>query len=74
MTTYKPGDKGRARPPAEPAVRVRRGAEGRRVSATLPTELYVAFKAYVARAGVTGEQTIVEAIERLLRPRQARPV
>jgi hypothetical protein len=58
--------KGEARPPAEPAVRVRRPAEGRRVGATLPTELYVRFKAHVAREGITGEQAIADAIERLL--------
>ena len=59
--------KGEARPPAEPAVRVRRPARGRRVGATLATGLYVRFKAHVARHGVTGEQAIVGAIERLLR-------
>jgi hypothetical protein len=58
--------KGEAKPPPEPAVRVRRTLEGRRVGATLPTDLYVRFKAYVARRGLTGEQTIVAAIEQLL--------
>ena len=59
--------KGAAEPPPEPAVRTRRQAEGRRVGATLPTETYVAFKAHVARHGITGEQAILAAIERLVR-------
>lgn len=58
--------KGAARPPPEPAIRSRRKTEGRRVGATLCTDTYVAFKAYVARRGITGEQVIVGAIERLL--------
>jgi hypothetical protein len=66
MTTYKPSDKGRAKPPREPKVLRWRSTDSRRVGANLPTELYVAFKAFVARTGGTGEQTIVEAIERLL--------
>jgi hypothetical protein len=33
----------------------------------LPTDLYVRFKAYVARHGLTGEQAIAAAIEQLLR-------
>ncbi len=57
--------KGEASPPAEPRVR-RASKEGRRVGATLPTETFVAFKAYVARAGLTGEQAILAAILRLL--------
>jgi hypothetical protein len=59
--------KGAAVPPPEPAIRNRRRHEGRRVGATLPPDTYVAFKAHVARHGVTGEQAIVAAIERLLR-------
>ena len=59
--------KGEARLPTESAVRVRRPARGRRVGATLATELYVRFKAHVAREGITGEQAIADAIERLLR-------
>ena len=66
MVTYRPSDKGRAEPPPEPKLRARPSADGRRVGANLPTDLYVAFKAYVARTGGTGEQAIVEAIERLL--------
>ncbi len=58
--------KGEARPPPEPAIRTRRTAEGRRVGATLPTDTYVSFKAYVARRGITGEQAIVAAIGLLL--------
>jgi hypothetical protein len=54
-------------PPPEPMVRPRRKADGRRVGVTLQTDTYVAFKAYVARRGVTGEQAIVSAIERLLK-------
>ena len=61
------GRKGVATPPPEPAIRIRQKADGRRVGATLPTETYIAFKAHVARHGVTGEQAIVAAIERLLR-------
>ena len=57
--------KGEASPLAEPRVR-RTSKEGRRVGATLPIETYVAFKAYVARAGLTGEQAIVAPIQRLL--------
>lgn len=56
---------GEATPPPEPAIRPRR-SEGRRVGTTLPAELYVRFKGYVARHGVTGEQVIAEAIERLV--------
>ncbi len=59
--------KGTARPPAEPTIRPRRKPEGRRVGATLSIETYVAFKAYVARSGVSGERAIVAAIERLIR-------
>jgi len=58
--------KGEARPPPEPAIRVR-NADGRRVGAMLPTDLYVRFKAYVARSGQTGEHAIVAAIEQLIR-------
>jgi hypothetical protein len=58
--------KGDARPLAEPAVRVCRPPHGRRVGATLATELYVRFKAHVAREGITGEQAIAAAIELLL--------
>ena len=56
-----------ALPPPEPAMRVRRKAAGRRVGANLPVETYVAFKAHVARHGITGEQAIVAAIQLLLR-------
>ncbi|MGE4480834.1 hypothetical protein [Acidocella sp.] len=58
--------KGEATPLAEPKIRVPKRASGRRVGASLPTELYVRFKAYVARRGVTGEEAIVAAIEALL--------
>jgi hypothetical protein len=33
----------------------------------LPTDLYVRFKAYVARHGLTGEQAIAAAIAPLIR-------
>jgi hypothetical protein len=59
--------KGAATPPHEPAIRIRRKHEGGRVGATLPIDMYIAFKAHVARRGVTGEQAILAAIERLLR-------
>jgi hypothetical protein len=59
--------KGEAKPPPEPAIRPRRTVDGRRVGATLPIEIYVGFKAYIARNGITGEQAIVAAIGRLLR-------
>jgi uncharacterized phage protein gp47/JayE len=49
------------------AIRIRRKIDGRRVGTTLTIDTYVAFKAYVARQGMTGEQVIVAAIERLLR-------
>ena len=58
--------KGRALPPPEPALKTPRTVEGRRVGATLPTETYVRFKAYVARSGTTGERAILAAIEWLL--------
>ena len=58
--------KGRALPPPEPALRAVRKVAGRRVGATLPTETYVRFKAYVAGSGTTGDKVIVAAIERLL--------
>jgi hypothetical protein len=59
--------KGEGTPPPEPKIRIRLKTDGRRVGATLPTKTYVAFKAHVARLGVTGEQVIVAAIERSLR-------
>ena len=59
--------KGEGRPPREPSVRMRNSTEGRRVAATLPTETYVRFKAFVARRGGTAEQVIVAAITALLR-------
>ncbi len=58
--------KGEAKPPTEPEVRPRAG-DARRVGSKLPTELYVRFKAYVARHGLTGEQAIASAIEQLVR-------
>jgi hypothetical protein len=67
MTGALMSKKGAALPPPEPAIRAPRKTVGRRVGATLPTETYVAFKAHVARHGITGEQAIVAAIERLLR-------
>jgi hypothetical protein len=48
------------------AARPVRKAERRRVGSYLPTDLYVAFKAFVARSGTTGEEVILEAIERLI--------
>ena len=62
------GMKGAALPPPEPAIRLPRRPEGRRVGTTLPNETYVRFKAHVARSGTTGEQAIRLAIERLLDP------
>jgi hypothetical protein len=59
--------KGAAVPPEEPAIRRRQKTDGRRVGATLPHDSYVAFKAYVARHGVTGERAIIAAIEHLVR-------
>ncbi len=66
--------KGEAKPPPEPAIGTRRAAGGRRVGATLATELYVRFKAHVARNGVTGEQAIAAAIELLLTGAADQPV
>jgi hypothetical protein len=72
MTTDSPSlrgvlsPKGLAKPPPEPAVRAYRTTEGRRVGARLPTEVYVRFKGYVAKHGLTGEQAIVAAIGRLV--------
>jgi hypothetical protein len=37
------------------------------VGTKLQTELYVSFKAYVAQHGLTGEQAIAAAIQRLIR-------
>ena len=59
--------KGQAVPPSEPLLRRPAQKRGRRVGATLPTETFVAFKAFVARNGMTGEQAIAMAIERLVR-------
>jgi hypothetical protein len=41
----------------------------RRVGASLPHDLYVAFKAHVAASGRTGEEEIVDAIYRMLHER-----
>lgn len=57
--------KGTAKPPPEPAVRLRKG-EGRRVSTTPPTEHFIRFKVYAVRHGLTGEQAIAVAIGRLI--------
>jgi hypothetical protein len=69
MTGHLLAAKGRAKPPPEPALRTQKVSDGWRVGAHLNTELYVAFKSYVARSGSTGEQAIVAAIEQLLRRR-----
>lgn len=58
--------KGEATPLAEPKIKAPRRTKSRRVGASLPMELYVRFKAYVARRGVTGEEAIIAAIEALL--------
>jgi hypothetical protein len=58
--------KGEALPPPEPKTAAILKKEGRRVSTTLPIEIYVLFKARVARAGITGEQAILGAIKRML--------
>lgn len=58
--------KGEAAPPPEPTAAARRRPAGRRVSATLPQELYVAFKTHVAGSGLSGEQVILAAIRRAL--------
>jgi hypothetical protein len=57
--------KGEAKPPPEPALRRQRGLS-RRVGTHLSTDLYVRFKSYVARHGLTGEQVIAIAIEQLI--------
>jgi hypothetical protein len=57
--------KGTATLPPEPAVRLRKG-EGRRVSTTLPTDHFIRFKVYAVQHGLTGEQAIALAIERLI--------
>jgi hypothetical protein len=54
---------GTAKPPPEPAARLRKG-EGRRVTTTLPTEHFIRFKVYAVQHGLTGEQAI--AVERLI--------
>ena len=59
--------KGDARPPPEPTLRIRRPQVGPRVGVTLTTDTYVAFKAFIARRRITGEQAIAAAIDRLLR-------
>ncbi len=66
MKSYLVTEKDLAKPPPEPELRRRKVRDGRRVGAHLPTELYVAFKAYVARTGLTGEQVIERAIEQLV--------
>jgi hypothetical protein len=67
MSGFRLSPKGQGTPPPEPALRTRKPPAGRRVGACLPAELYVAFKAHVARTGATGEQVIVEAIVVLLK-------
>jgi hypothetical protein len=57
--------KGEATPPPEPT-RARRQPAGRRVSATLPLDLYVAFKTHVAKAGIPGDQVIIAAIRKAI--------
>jgi len=58
---------GRATPLTEPLVPPQRPAgPTRRVGANLDTDRYVAFKAFVAASGLTGEQVIVIAIDRLM--------
>jgi len=58
--------KGEAKARPQPEVRPRAGG-ARRVGARLPTDLYVLFKAYMAREGLTVEQAIAAAIEQLVR-------
>jgi hypothetical protein len=58
--------KGEATPLAEPKIKTPKRSTSRRVGASLPTELYVRFKAHVARRGMTGEEVIIAAIEALL--------
>ena len=66
MNRYLVTRKGEAKPLPEPELRRRKVRDGRRVGSHLPTELYVAFKAYVAGTGLTGEQVIERAIEQLV--------
>ncbi len=72
MNQFRRGDcallhtKGEATPLAEPKIRATKPSKGRRVGASLPTDLYVRFKAHVARRGITGEEAIIVAIEALL--------
>ncbi len=57
---------GQAVPVREPKLRNRPAATGRRVGANLPPDLYVAFKAHVARQGITGEQALIRAVAAML--------
>jgi hypothetical protein len=59
--------KGEAKPPPEPGIRRGSPPYRRRVGTSLPHGTYIRFKAKIARDGVTGEQAIRVAIERMLR-------
>jgi hypothetical protein len=58
---------GTATPLTEPLVPpVRPAGPTRRIGANLDTERYVAFKAFVALSGLTGEQVVIIALDRLM--------
>ena len=64
----RPGRKGEAVPPPEPGAAARGpGARRpRRVSVTLDGETYVAFRTHLAERGISGEQALTEAVERMV--------
>ena len=64
----RPGRKGEAVPPPEPgaAARVPGAKRPKRVSVTLDGETYVAFRMLVAERGISGEQALTEAVERMV--------
>lgn len=65
----RPWRKGEAESPPEPVPAVRMAGSGRprRVCVNLDIDTYVAFKAFVAGHGISGEQALTEAVCMLLR-------
>ena len=64
----RPARKGEAVPPPEPgaAARLPGAKRPRRVSVTLDGETYVAFRTFVVERGISGEQALTEAVERMI--------
>ena len=62
------GRKGEAVPPPEPGspAKVPGAMRARRISVTLNGETYVAFRMVVVERGISGEQALTEAVERII--------